>query len=320
MRKCQQFRQCIWQAAYNELPLEQKKILEEHITDCPECQLDYEQTTKTVRLFDNKIQLEPTGVQIETSRAELHQRLLLITRPGFQKKWLTKFWRIISLDFAPALRFATAAALLIVGLFLGRIFFSQSNLKIESDQQLLPCLIESDISSIQSIQYDPTTRKVSIKLNTFNDVIVQGNLATPEIQEILLQSLRTEERPDVKLKTVRALQHTKSLNENVIRALSDLIEKEDNPGIRLKAVKLLTTIPITPSIKDVLVQVLVRILLNDSNSAIRIEAFKGLSKFDNGASTSVIFNAARSDSSEYIRTKAKQILERTENPVIKSNK
>jgi len=316
MGQCQQFQQWIWLAAYDELPLDHKPILEQHIKDCPECQLDYEEAMKTIKLLNQKIQLEPTNVQLEISRAELRQRLLQITQPGFQKKWLTRFWQIISLDFAPALRFATVAAVLILGIFLGKALFSPDNLKIEPDPKLFPGLTESNIAEIQSIHYDPTTGQVSVKLNTINNIMVQGHVEKPEIQQLLVQTLLTEERPDIRLKTVRALQNTKMLDKKVIFALKEVVDKEDNPGIRLKAVKLLASIPITPSIKKILASVLVRVFLNDSNSAIRIEAFKGLSKIDNGSVAPIIFNAAKNDSSEYIRSKANQILDRTENPAV----
>jgi len=316
MEKCHQFQQWIWLKAYNELPGDQQKILEEHIKDCPECQLDYEDAMKTIKLFDHKVQLEPTDIQLENSRDELHQRLLLITQPGFQKKWLYKLWQVISLDFAPALRFATVAAILLIGIFLGKIFFNQDTLKVASVQQPSPGLFESNIFNIESIQYDPTTRQVSITMNTINDVTIQGDLEKPEIQQVLAQTLINDERPDIRLKTVRALQNTRILDKKVVYALKEVVDKEENPGIRLKAVKLLASIPITPSIKEILANVLVRVFLNDSNSAIRIEAFKGLSKIDNGSITPVIFNAAKNDSSEYIRSKANQILERTENPAV----
>lgn len=316
MEKCQQFRQWIWLAVYNELPVDQENKFEEHIKECPDCQLDYEEAMETIKFFDQKIQLEPTDVQLETNRAELHQRLLLMTQPGFQKKWLAKLWQIISLDFDPGWRFATAAAILIIGIFLGKIFFTQDILKLASGQQPSPGLFGSNISNIESIQYDPITRQVSITMNTINDVTIQGDVEKPEIQQVLAQALMTDERPDVRLKTVRTLQNTKTLDEKVVYALREVVDKEENPGIRLKAVKLLTSIPITSSVKEILAKVLVRVFLSDSNSAIRIEAFKGLSKIDNGSVAPVIFNAAKNDSSEYIRSKANQILERTENPVV----
>lgn len=316
MKICKQFRRWIWLAVYDDLPVEQKKLLEAHLETCSECQLDFEEAGNAMKLMDNKIQLKPADFQLESSRTELHQRLLLLTQPRFHKSWAAKFWQIVSLDFTPALRFATAVALLVVGLLAGKVIFSSGKPGFEFSQQQLSEALTSNVSNIESIEYNPATRQVSIKMNTLNDVTIQGDVEKAEIQQLLVQSLVAEQRPDVRLKTVRALGNTRTLGVKTLSALSELIDKEENPGIRLKAVKLLTSIPITSSVKDVLTQVLVRVLLNDSNSAIRIEAFKGLSKIGNGSVTPVIFNAARNDSSEYIQTKAKQMLERTENPKI----
>ncbi len=317
MKNCKQFRSWTWLAVYDELPVEQNKLLEEHLKTCSECQLDFEEAMNAMKLMEHKIQLTPTEFQLESSRAELHQRLLLVTQPRFHKNWKTKLWQIVSLDFTPSLRFATAVTLLVIGLFAGKAIFSPEKPGFEFSQQQLSEALTSNVSNIESIEYNPATRQISIKMNTLNNVIIQGDVEKPEIQQLLAQTLVAEERPDIKLKTVRALGKTRTLDVKTLSALSELIDKEENPGIRLKAVKLLTTIPITSTVKDILTQVLVRVLLNDSNSAIRIEAFKGLSKIDNGSIAPLIFNAARNDSSEYIRTKAKQMLERTENPNFK---
>jgi hypothetical protein len=314
MKNCKQFRSWIWLAGYDELPAEQRKLLEEHLKTCSECQLDVEEAMSAKKLMDQKIQFAPTEFQLESSRAELHQRLLLLTQARYHKDWKAKLWQIVSLDFTPALRFATAVALLVIGLFAGKMIFTAEKRGLELSQQQLSEALTSNVSNIESIEYNPATRQVSIKMNTLNDVTIQGDVEKPEIQQLLAQSLVGEERPDMKLKTVRALGNTRTLDVKTLSSLSELIDKEENAGIRLKAVRLLTSIPITSAVKDILTQVLVRVLLNDSNSAIRIEAFKGLSKIGNGSATPVIFNAARNDSSEYIRTKAKQMLERTENP------
>lgn len=316
MKECKNFHRLIWLYLYNELQDNQKKMFEQHLKNCPECQLDFEEAQKTLKLLDQKIQVEPTQIQLESDRSELHQRLLLITQPRFQKRWTTKLWQILSLDFTPAVRFATAAALLIVGIFLGNFVFRSNGSGFKFDQKQFAELQKANISNIESIQFDPETRQVSIKLSTINDMRIQGDVEKPEIQELLAQTLLNEERPNIRLKTVNALQNSNIIDKKIIDALGEVIDKEENPGIRLKAVKLLTSIPITSSVKDVLTQVLVRVLLNDSNSAIRIEAFKGLSKVDNGSVAPVIFNVAKNDSSEYIRTKAKTILDRTENPVL----
>ena len=315
MEKCQKNRKLIWLAIYNELSSEQKNLLENHLQTCSECQLDYEEATRLKKSLDEKIQITPTAAQLESSRAELHQRLLLLSQPRFQKSWFDKAWQIVSLDFAPTWRFATAVALLIFGILIGNFYTGKATKESNFYQQQISELLESNISNIESVKYDPVTRQVAIELNTLNDVTIRGDIEKPEIQQLLAHSIMFEERPNIRLKSVRALEQTKSLNDNSIRALSELIDKEENPGIRLKAVKLLASIPITPSIKGMLAQILGRVLLNDSNSAIRIEAFKGLSKIGNGSIVPVLFDAAKHDSSEFIRAKAKLMLDRTENPV-----
>lgn len=315
MKKCETIQAMMWQAVYDELPSDQLQLLENHLQSCSECQLEYEETVNTKKLLAKKIQITPTEVQLESSRTELYQRLLLLSQPRLQRNWFNKLWEIISLDFTPTWRFATAAALLFFGILIGNFYSRTGSQEYYSYQQQISDLLESNISNIESIQYDAGTRQISIELNALKDITIRGDIEKPEIQQLLAHSIMNEERPNIRLKSVRALEQTKSLNDNSIRALSELIDKEENTGIRLKAVKLLASIPITPSIKEMLAQILVNVLLNDSNSAIRIEAFKGLSKIDNGSIVPVLFDAARNDSSEFIQAKAKQILDRTEDPV-----
>ncbi len=314
MKNCKEFRNWIWLMSYDELPVENQKILEQHLVTCAECRQFFEEAKNTMRLLDHKIQLAPTDFQLNASRSELHQRLLLLTLPRFQKNWKTKLWQIVSLDFAPALRLATAVALLVIGIFAGKFIFSTSKSGFKFSQQQLSEVLTSNASNIESIEYSPSTRQVSIRMNTLKDVTIQGDVEQPEIQKLLAQTLITEDRPNMRLKTVRALEKTRSLDVSVITSLSELLAKEENPGVRLKAVKLLTSIPISSTIKEILTQVLMQVLMNDSNAAIRIEAFNGLNRIDNGAVAPAVFSAAKKDSSDYIRTKAKQILERTENP------
>jgi len=317
MKNCKQFRTWIWLAIYDELPIERKKVLEDHLQTCPACRLDFDEAKNMMKVMNQKIPVTPTEFQLESRRTELHQRLVWLTQARFQKFRAAKLGQIISRDFAPALRLATAVALLVIGIVAGKILFGPTRPGFEVDQQQLSEVLTANFYSIESIEYNPATRQVAVKMNTLHGVTIRGDAEKPEIQKLLAQTLAAEERPNMRLKTVKALEKTRNLDVNVITALSELIEKEENPGIRLKAVKLLSSIPISATVKDILSQVLMRVLLNDSNSAIRIEAFKGLSKIDNGSVAPAIFHAAKNDSSEYIRARAKQMLERTDNPDFK---
>ena len=315
MKQCKKYRQWIWLAVYDELKEREKKLLDEHIKACADCLLDFEEAKQTKNLLDKKIQLKPTASLMEESRTELHQRLLLATELRYKTKLIKKIWGFISLDFSPALRFSTALAMLLIGILIGKWMFINKVSEKDFNEQQSSLLSNLNIAGVESINYDPMTHQVSMKLNTMKQLTIQGDMDTPEIKHLLAQTLMSE-RPNIRLKTVGALSMTKSFDQQVIKALIEVLENDENPGIRLKTIKLLTTIPFNASIKNLITKVLIRVLLKEDNSAIRNEAIDGLDKLKNGSIEPIIYNAARNDSSEYVRSKAALILQRTENPEI----
>jgi len=315
MKQCKKYQQWIWLNVYDELNEVEKKLLDEHIQVCAECLLDFEEAKQTKALLDKKIQRQPTALLLKENRAELHQRLLLATQPKLKSAWIKKIWQFVSLDFSPTLRFSTALAMLLIGILIGNMFVSKITQKDFSDQAL-PFLPNLNVTGVESINYDQETNQVSMKLHTMKQLTIQGDMDSPEIKHLLANSLLNEERPNIRLKTVAALSMTKSFDQQVVKALIEVLENDENPGIRLKAIKLLTTIPFNTSIKNLITKVLIRVLLKEKNSAIRNEAIDGLTKLKNGSVEPFIYNAARNDSSEYVRSKAALILQRTENPGI----
>lgn len=316
MKTCQQFRQWIWLDLYNELLPDQKENLADHLKRCLDCQLDYQAAKKTVELLDQKIQLEPTENELAANRADLHQRLLFIKHSQSEKRWWEKLWQIMSLDFAPQYRLATALAMLIVGIFFGRYLLlpSQTLQSHELD------FADANIAGVDYVQYNPNTKQVSIKLNTMNDIVVEGGLERPEIQTLLAQALEVSDRPNVRLKTVGVLSFVKTLNKPLLDALIDLIEHDNNPGIRLKAIKLLNTLPLDAEVKELIIDTLAKVLLKEKNSAIRNEAINGLTKMNDLDVAPMVLNTARSDTSEYIQYKASQVLARTKLERLNNNK
>lgn len=313
MKSCNEFQKMIWLDIYGELSDEQKNKLTDHLKSCVECQLDYEESLKAYQLFDKKTQQEPNENLMKELRNELHHRLNILKKPNTKTSWPERFWHIITLDFAPVARLGTALALLIIGMAVGSRFF-QSTYRTQAVISKKADVTDSWVAGMESIQYNPRTKKVEIKLNTIQDITVEGNLNKPEIQKLLAQVLIADERPNIRLRTVRALENTQYFGRDILDALVEIIEEEENPGIRLRALKVLTAVPITSEIKSLITKVLVKVLLNDSNTAMRIEAFNKLNKFDKNIIDSKLYNVVTADSSEYIRTQSSQMLERTENP------
>jgi len=314
MKQCEKYRKWMWLKLYDELNEDQNAELVAHLNNCPDCVIDLEEINETKILLDKKIQLKPTVSFLEQNRTELHQRLLLATQPKYRSNWKKKIWEIVSLDFSPALRFSTAVAMLLIGFLGGSLVYKAKTLEEDFTKQQFSSLSETNITGVESIDYDPETRQVSMKLNTMKQLTVQGDMERPEIKQLLAQTLISEKRPNIRLKTVGALALSKSYDNQVINALSKVLEKDENPGIRLKAIRLLTKMPINTSIKNIVTKVLVNVLLKETNSAIRNEAIDGLNKLRNGSVDPIIYNAAKNDSSEYVRSQAAIMLQRTQNP------
>ena len=243
MESCNIFKKWIWLAVYEELNEKQRVSLENHIQNCADCLLDFEEAKQTKDILDKKIVLKATTSLMEQNRSELHQRLLLATQPIQKSKWFLYVWHFVTLDFSPPLRFASVMAMMVVGIFIGSLLFKGKVAEIALNNQQFSFLSDLNVAGVESINYDPATHQVSMKLNTMKQVTIQGDMDNSEIKHLLASTLLTEERPNIRLKTVGALSQTKSFDQQIINTLIEVLEKDENPGIRLKAIKLLTTMP-----------------------------------------------------------------------------
>jgi len=313
MKKCKQFHRLIWLSVYDEISDEQQKLLKEHLKDCTECQLDFEEAQQAIKLLNQKVQITPSEKMMKEIRTELHQRLLLMTQPKVKKNWLKAVKQIVTLDLPPALRFSAAVVMLLFGIIIGRFFFTPESMNF---QQNFPDLDNTKIANVRSVYYDPASGNISIQLSTFNNLTVEGSPEKPEIQQLLAKTLLLENRPNIRLETVNVLTHTRSFNRQVIEALIQVLEKDENPGIRLKAVKLLSVIPVDSSLRDLITRIFLKVLLKEKNTAIRIQALNGLEKLTEKSFIPALYQAAKKDTNEYIRNKAVHIIERIENPKI----
>ena len=313
MKKCKQFHRLIWLSVYDEISDEQQKLLKEHLKDCTECQLDFEEAQQAIKLLNQKVQITPSEKMMKEIRTELHQRLLLMTQPKVKKNWLKAVKQIVTLDLPPALRFSAAVVMLLFGIIIGRFFFTPESMNF---QQNFPDLDNTKIANVRSVYYDPASGNISIQLSTFNNLTVEGSPEKPEIQQLLAKTLLLENRPNIRLETVNVLSQTRSFNRQVIEALIQVLEKDENPGIRLKAVKLLSVIPVDSSLRDLITRIFLKVLLKEKNTAIRIQALNGLEKLTEKSFIPALYQAAKKDTNEYIRNKAVHIIERIENPKI----
>lgn len=300
---------------YDELPAEEKKELEVHLQYCQRCRGQLDEMRALHEALDCRKQGQPTEAVLMDLRKDLRDRLQVERRNLFQETWWLKIRDAFRIERF-GVPWLAAATILIMGFFLGR--FSGSGVERESrlptqvtakfpDEQFAQPLI----SNIDLMQYDPESGKVTVRYKSMNDVFLEGNIHDESVRKLLVHVLRREDHPGQRLTAVKAFGGQNTVDAEIEQALIYAVEHDQVDGVRLKAARVLKTLPINNNIKAVFI----RVLLKDSNPAIRIEAVDALSKLKSEKDVvPILQDVARDDDNEYIRLKSSKLLERRENP------
>jgi len=152
---------------------------------------------------------------------------------------------------------------------------------------------------------------VEIEYNTVNEVTIRGGADDRDVTIMLQNALQSEEDPVLRLRAVKAVEAMAAtaddLDTILVDALGHLLQNEKNIGIKLSALDALQFAVNTPQGKKIIIQT----MLSDKNDVVRMKAFKTLIKSDEPISKmSDVLTTTRSDSNVYIRTKSLQLLEK----------
>jgi anti-sigma factor RsiW len=298
----------------NELEPAEREEVERHLNGCPACREVAERLQDLTRLAaaaDAGTFEEPGTVQAR--RRRLMAALASQTRPAirsadalFQPHQL----RPLILSFA-------AMLLVAFGFFLGRV----SSRPHAPDPTLHALLtgfqpiveaghtVQPELLTVQRVRYDPQTGQVEIEYNTMNDVRLQGSASQPQVQLMLARAMVESDNPALRLHAVKAagaiaLQQ-QNLDQELLQAFAYLLNKEQNQGVRLMAVRVLRGLPFNEAIKKMLLQ----IVLSDDNTALRIEAFDELAAHGEGRAIEPYLQTIARDSSSYLQYKARELQE-----------
>jgi hypothetical protein len=159
------------------------------------------------------------------------------------------------------------------------------------------------------VKLDPTSGSIEIFFNSSQDGQLRGNLQDPAVQYFLHQALQDQENPAVRLHAVKAVgliaQKSNVLEPDLVTTLAYLLQTEQNQGIRLQILRVLKSIPLDANVKNILT----RILFHDRDLALRIEAFRTLTRTPVQCEDDVtLLKAVQNDSNSYISHQATQLL------------
>ena len=292
-----------------ELSPEEQELIKAHLQTCSRCRKRWAEIQRVRQNLAELPTYQPEESILLTLRNRLAHTLHRRSQPDRGTLALPR----------PAFQLSLALLLLALGFGLGRLSAPREKTESMLLQQLMTAAkpirtadseIDPYIGEIDRVRYDAKTGRVDIHYHTINNIVYRGKVQHALVKHLLQQALVEEQNPSTRLyavKTMQAIANTeKGLDGGLLSAIESLLQKEQNPGVRLTALRVLKSVPMNEAIKNMLV----RILLYDQSTALRIQAFESLT----GQRTPEIdmenlLKSVQSDTSSYIRLRANELLQ-----------
>jgi len=265
-------------------------------------------------------QFEPEVDTLHELRRNLSERLRTSRQPLL---WWQRIRGFSILGRRSAPEFGLAVAALLLGILVGRAFFPRVKPAPADTAEILNKLVTGapvtsagttlapELANVHLIQFDRVTDQVQVEFSTVNRVRLRGTIDDPVVRQLLAYAMREEANPGLRLKAVRIMneaapgQTRVAGDDELIGALLHLLAHDPNDGVRLKALQVLKKMPLTQLIKRALIQTLLR----DPNAAVRIATLDSLSNQEFMEDDTAAFEAAAAtDANAYVRLRARQLL------------
>lgn len=287
---------------YDELADDERYELEQHIERCPACAGEVKAAQAFKVAMTALPQLEPTPNLLTACRMQLQERLEEAEQVhGWRRLVFDPMGWLRRAKFSPAL----AALLLMAGFAggAGTAFKIASANKGVADAPVISATgasqsSEFSVVGIRDISQQPDSNTVAIKYDTMVPQQYQGSLDDPKIQQLLLYAARNQNNSGVRMDSVDLLTQ-KPDDENVREALMYALQYDNNPGVRLKAIQ-----GLGPFVKgDLRVRnAVLEALMNDSNPGVRTQAIQLLKPVSaDGTVQQVLGHLATQDENRNIR-------------------
>jgi len=300
---------------YGELTNEEQSVLELHLKDCDECRNELEQQRNLLSLITTKKNDVDDKLLME-ARAQLRGAIRNERqRKGYLDNIIQYLNNFITIPFRTVL---SGAALLVVGFFVGYLFYGSSTIDptiiTEKTNNEFPVFQDDvTISNISFIDSDPSDGEVEFTFVAMKPVYLKGRVDDPKIQSILTYSMLNEQNPGSRFNSINAMVSEKPIkfDKDVKDALITVVMTDENPGVRREALKLMKKLPYDEDVKRAFIYV----LTTDTSSGLRIEAInalvdagkKGIALDKN--EIDLFKQKLQTDDNSYIRYRTKTILQ-----------
>jgi putative zinc finger protein len=286
---------------YGELPDDARFGLEQHLGNCSECQGEWQSMQAFRASMDSLPLLEPSPNLLAASRMHLHDKLESAHQAAGWRLVLDPVAWLRQMRFAPAL----AAAILMVGFTAGVLTTFRTIGRNNPGAARPAPASEASIAGISGITQEPGSNNVQIKYDTLQPQTVNGSLDDPKVEQLLLYAARNQQNPGVRVESMDLLSQ-KAADPHVREALIYALRYDPNPGCRLKALDGLEAyVKSDLRVRDAVTEA----LLYDSSTGVRIDALRLLQPVKADSSVrAALQQLAKADSNAYIRSESGHML------------
>ncbi|HSC14039.1 MAG TPA: zf-HC2 domain-containing protein [Gammaproteobacteria bacterium] len=194
---------------------ENEQLLAAHMATCPACRAEVDAMTET---WDSLGTLDDEQVPHERLRARFHAGLAAYEvreSRHWTERWFGSFW-----PQQPALQMGLAAALALIGVFVGQ------QLPSPGDNEIAQLRSEVRAVGIALLDHQSASeRLLGVKW-------AQGAAQSPEVIDALLERVQYDTNLSVRLAAVDALRADLD-NPNVVAGLAAALERQDSPLLQV---------------------------------------------------------------------------------------
>ncbi len=275
---------------YGELSPAAEESVEAHLAACAACRAAFAKHRAFMAALDQRPDANE-GALLTQCRMDF-RRAIAAENTRLAGNWLHSLWH-----FHIPFRIPVGAlALVAVGFFAARY-------TPEKFGGIRAGLAQPMFSNVQSIQ-PVSSGNVQLTVDDVQRHVITGALDEPRIQQLLLEAVREESNPGVRVESIGVLKNSAD-SEQVRRALIDALTHDPNAGVRLKALEGLTQYAGDLAVR----RTLTTVLLKDDNAGIRAKAIDLLTAQHDDSIVGVLQDVVRHEDDSYVRTRAGDLLQ-----------
>jgi hypothetical protein len=293
------------------LPDKERKAFESALGSRPELQAYTEELERTLNLTRVMSTVKPTEAYLEGQRNLLRGRIeYQLTRQRRATAWqsLQAFGASLVNILTGARQPVWAVSLYVVAaLLVGRFLLAPAGTPPtapagEAQVDLRRLFQQGTLKDAEIKVSEDGEPAINLALYTNQTVNVAGDLENEQVQQLLYYLLLHDENPGTRLKAVRLMEKIDPAEELKLVLIASLLS-DPNPGVRLRAVRIL--LHFDPD--DVLLNACQKVLLEDNNEAVRMGALSILAK-QPAAAIPTLRIVSLLDENDFIRNQANKIL------------